>query len=373
MRPVRAAQRVLRARERARPTAVTIYDVAERARVSAATVSRVLNDRQTVDPKLARRVRAAVKDLGYRRNAVAGNLRLRKTSLLAVVISDIANPFFTALVRGVEDVAQETSYSVVLCNSDEDAAKEAEYLDDAVSLRMAGVILSPTRGGTGPEALVANGIPVVTIDREIPGMAADAVVVDNRGGAQAAVRHLIENGYERIACISGPGSVFTAVERRLGYEQALRAAGYALDRDLVRSVDFREAGGFAAMTELLGLRRPPDAVFVANNLMTLGALRAIMRLGLKVPRDVGVVGFDEVPWAELIQPRLTTVAQPAVEVGREAARMLLARIASPEAETRRRVLPTNLVVRDSSVPRRRGPNNPRRSPLRTPGSVALGR
>ena len=329
--------------------AVTIYDIGRKAGVSASTVSRVLNNRPTVDEKLAEAVRAAARELGYRRNAVAGNLRLSKTSLWAVIISDVANPFFTSVVRGIEDVAQETSYSVVLCNSDEDPGKEADYVEAVLAQRMAGVIISPSPGGgVGLNALAASGIPVVTIDREVPGSPTDAVVVDNRAGGQRAVAHLIENGYRRIACITGPANVSTATERLEGYQGALRAADLPLDPDLVKHADFREGGGHTAMTALLDAAHAPDAVFVANNLMTMGALRAIAERGRHVP-PIGVVGFDDLPWADLLDPRLTTVAQPTLAVGRTAARLLLDRIATRDLPSRKIVLPTTLVVRDSSL------------------------
>lgn len=182
----------------------TIYDVARRARVSPATVSRVLNGRASVDPELAARVRQATQELEYRPNAVARSLRRSRTSLWAAIISDIGNPFFTSMVRGVEDVAQEAGFSVVLCNGDENPEKEASYVAAALAERMAGVIISPSGRPTLINRLVEAGIPVVVIDRQPRGIAVDTVLVDNTHGAELATTHLIDNGYRRVACITGP-------------------------------------------------------------------------------------------------------------------------------------------------------------------------
>jgi LacI family transcriptional regulator len=286
--------------------------------------------------------------MDYRRNAVAGNLRLSQTSLWAVIISDVANPFFTAVVRGVEDVAQEVGYRVVLCNSDEDPAKEAEYLRVAEAELMAGIIIAPARSRSlrsGP--LARLDIPIVTIDRELSGMAADSVTVDNREGSRTAVRHLLDEGYRRIACITGPARVSTATKRLEGYRLAMR--GQELDLSLIKRADFREVGGYEAMRQLLMHRPYPDGVFVANNLMTIGALRAIKECGLRVPSDIAVVGFDDTTWAELVEPPLTVVRQPTLELGRSAAELLVERIADPGLTPRRRILQTSLVVRESST------------------------
>lgn len=329
---------------------VTIYDVAREAEVSAATVSRVLNGHATVDPTLAARVQTAVDALGYRPNKLARNLRRSRTSLWAVIISDIGNPFFTSLVRGVEDVAQETGYSVVLCNSDEDADKEANYIAAALAEQMAGVIISPSaRARQGVESLLAGGTPVVAIDRELRGVAVDAVVVDNEHGAEVATSHLIESGYQRIACITGPRKASTARRRLRGYQQALTAAGRDVDESLVRVADFREQGGYDAMVSLLAETPRPDAVFAANNLMTVGALECLVERGVAVPDEVGVMGFDDIPWATLVRPSLSTVGQPTYQLGRTAAQLLADRIADPSRKPSTTVLRTELHIRDTSV------------------------
>ncbi|HEX2419866.1 MAG TPA: LacI family DNA-binding transcriptional regulator [Micromonosporaceae bacterium] len=326
----------------------TIYDVARRAEVSAATVSRVLNGHPSVDPQLAERVRAAVTELDYRPSALARNLRRSRTSLWAVIISDVGNPFFTSLVRGVEDVAQSSAYSVVLCNSDEDPAKEANYVSVALAEQVAGVILSPSGQPAVAARLLDAGTPLVLIDRELRDVRADSVLVDNEHGAVEAVAHLLANGYQRIGCITGPESVSTARRRIRGYQQALADDGSHYDDSLVRYGDFRETGGYQAMAELLDLPEPPDAVFVANNLMAVGALECLRVRGVTVPDQVGVVGFDDLPWPGLVRPALTTVSQPTYELGRVAAQLLSERIEDRDREPTTVVLKTELQVRGTS-------------------------
>jgi LacI family transcriptional regulator len=331
-----------------------MYDVARRAGVSAATVSRVLNGRSTVDPSLAERVTAAMTELGYRRNTMARNLRLRASNLWAIIISDVENPFFTSMVRGVEDVASTAGYSVVLCNSDENPAKEQNYLDAAMAEKMAGVIISPSSARVdGINQLRKGRCPVVVVDRELDGLRVDTVLVDNLEGARSATDHLIEQDFQRIACITGPRWLSTAAQRLTGYTQALKAAGRVVDEQLIRYADFRKRGGHEAMASLLDSGPPPDAVFVANNLMTVGAAECLIQQGRAIPGDVALVGFDSIPWADLVFPSLTTVAQPTYEVGRAAAHMLLAGIREPDHEPQKLVLATELQVRASSVlPRR---------------------
>jgi LacI family transcriptional regulator len=328
---------------------VTIKDVAATARVSVATVSRVLNGSDTVDAELAARVHEAVDRLSYRRSGLARSLRSQRARVVGLIISDIRNPFFTDVVRGIEDRVGAEGYSLVLCNSDEELQKEADYLDLFVEERMAGAIISPASSReTRLDALTARGTPVVVIDREAAREAVDTVLVDNVRGGEIATRHLAENGYRRIACITGPPRTSTGSERLAGWQHAAQEAGLPVDESLIRRADFKEAGGFEAAADLLAGPDRPDAFFVGNNLMTVGALAALREAGLEVPGDVGVVGFDDMPWAQLLQPALTTVAQPTYELGREAAALLEGRIGGNDAPPERIVLEPTLQVRDSA-------------------------
>lgn len=329
----------------------TIYDVARRAEVSPATVSRVVNGHASVDPALAARVRRAMRELDYRPNAVARNLRRSQTSLWAAIVSDIGNPFFTSLVRGIEDVAQCAGFSVVLCNTDEDPAKEGRYVSAALSEQIAGVIISPSGRASHVNRLVDARVPVVVIDRQLRDVPVDTVLVDNEHGAELATAHLIENGYRRIACVTGPRRISTAVHRLRGYRRALSLAGLRPTGELVRFADFRSPGGYQAMDSLLAAGPTPDAVFGANNLMTVGLMQRLLEERIEVPDRMGVVGFDDVPWASLVRPSLTTVAQPTYELGRTAAELLTERIAAPGRRPSTVTLPTQLHIRESSTRR----------------------
>lgn len=328
----------------------TIHDVAIRAGVSAATVSRVLNDNGAVSEDLARRVRAAIEELDYRPNGVARNLRRRASSVWGLIISDIGNPFFTALVRGVEDAAHEAGYSLVLCNSDDELGKEQRYVQIALAEQMAGVIVTPSsEADTDLTPLIRRGVPVVAVDRRLHRHDVDTVVGDNVRGARLATEHLLASGARRIACITGPVQTTTAQERLQGYSQALAAAGLDVDRTLVREENFREDGGYHGAESLLGLPVRPDALFVANNLMTVGAIEALTDAGVDVPGDLLVVGFDDIPWARLTRPQLTTIAQPTYEMGQYAGRMLAERLAGSTERVRTVVLSPTLQVRESSI------------------------
>jgi LacI family transcriptional regulator len=326
----------------------TIYDVARRAEVSPATVSRVVNGRANVDAGLAERVRRAMSDLDYRPNEVARNLRRSRTSFWAVIISDIGNPFFTAMFRGVQDVAQPAGFSVLLCNTDNDPVREEQYVNATMAEQIAGVIISPTAASPHVQRLVDARVPVVVIDRRLTDTLVDTVLVDNDHGAELATGHLIDSGYRRIACITGPADLYTAERRLEGYRRALEKAGRPYDESLVRYADFRQDGGRTAMASLLAAQDRPDAVFVTNNMMTMGAMECVLDQELSVPTDIGVVGFDDVPWT-LIRPALSTVVQPTYELGRAAANMLTARMAEPGREPSVLTLPTRLAVRQSST------------------------
>lgn len=330
---------------------ITIIDVARAAGVSTATVSRVLNNHPQVDPRLATAVRKAAKDLGYRPSRVARSLRTRQSQVWALLISDIRNPFFTDMVRGIEDVAYAAGYSIILCNAEEDPAKEASYLELAVAENVSGVILTPTTASTDLTPLAEFGIPAVLADRTVSGQNVDSVMIDNASGAKQAVDHLIAGGYERIACITGPLDKTTGAARYAGYRQALQARGRPFDESLVRIANFREIGGRTAMQHLLARAEAPDAVFVANNLMTIGALHAIAEAGLEIPRQLAVIGFDDMSWATLLRPPLTTVAQPTYDLGVETGRLLRNRLEGYAGAARTVTLSPSLRIRESSQPK----------------------
>lgn len=327
----------------------TISDVARQAGVSTATVSRVLNGRPDVNETLAAQVRAAVRETGYVPSRVARRLRTQRSTVWSVIISDIRNPFFTELIPGVEEVAFGAGTSVILCHAGDDLAREATYLELAAAELVSGVIISPASATeTNLQPLLSRGIPVVTVDRRLHNVALDHVLVDNVAGAAQATEHLIATGCKRLACISGPLDTTTGAERYAGYQRALLAAGRRAQAGNVQECDFHEEGGRTAAQRLLAHKDRPDGLFVCNNLMTLGALRAVEDAGLRVPDDVAVVGFDDPPWSAILKPSLTAIAQPNYDIGQEAARLLLSRINGYTGAAREVVLAPALRVRDST-------------------------
>ncbi len=330
----------------------SIKEVAEAAGVSTATVSRVLANSPHVRPALRERVLQAIKELEYRPNLIARSLRAQQTNTIGLIVSDIRNPFFTAISRAVEDTAYEQGFSIILCNTDEDPRKEAIYLNVMRDANVAGVILSPT-GPTaaGLSELDAN-FALVVVDRSIPDADVDMVLLDNIDSAFRLTKHLLDNGYQRIAAICGERST-TGRERCLGYEQALRAAGLQPVADLIRFVPPHIEAGYTAALKLLDAPRMPDALLTTNSLLAAGALEAIHERGLRIPADVALVTFDETTWASLVQPPITLIAQPTYEIGKTATELLLQRVADGERPTRRVILKGRLLVRGSSAPRMR--------------------
>jgi LacI family transcriptional regulator len=301
-----------------------------------------------VSAELRERVLAAARDLHYEPNAVARSLKIKRSNAIGLIISDIANPFFTAVVRGVEDVANEQGYTLILGNTDEDPVKEEAYLRALAARRVDGLILAPA--GEPHEyldRLVRNSFPIVFLDREVPGLAIPAVLLDSVHSARVAVRHLIRLGHTRIGMVAGRDRISSTIERVRGYREALAEAGIAFDPDLLVSGGSRTEAARDATDRLLDVQPRPTALFVGNNLMTIGAVAAVRARGLDIPGDVAVVGFDDFSWADVFRPRLTTVAQPTYELGRTAAEVLVRRLAGDLEGPMRVVLRGELVIRES--------------------------
>lgn len=330
-----------------------IQDVAKLAGVSISTVSRVFNGTARVNPEISARVQAAAKQLRYQPNKAAQSLRAKKSTILGLLITDIQNPFFTTLIRGIEDVAHSNGYSVILCNSDEDPQKERQYIEVLCAERVAGAIIVPTRETPpGLDLFKERDITIVAVDRRIRDRNIDVVLVDNIRGAYEATTHLIENGYHRIGIITGPRTTTTGKERLEGYRRALQDAGIPHDSVLECYGSFKEESGTQCVHELLNRDSTVDALFVTNNLMTLGALEALHQRHLRIPDDIAIVSFDEMPWAALSSISLTTVTQPVYELGSTAALRLFQRLHNPTAITRQEIILTpTLRIRGSSRPR----------------------
>lgn len=325
----------------------TIYDVAILAEVSPATVSRVLNG-IAVSPEKAERVLAAAEKLSFTPSRTARSLRMRHSEVIALVIPDIENPFFTSIARGVEDVAQAAGFSVVLCNTDEGAEKEAGYLRIAVSENMAGVILATAGGHTDLGPLLAHGRPVVAVDRQPLGYDIDCVLLDSVAGGRDATRALYEQGFSRVACITGPSTGETAQRRVQGWREVVLENGGDPD-GLVKYADFRVAGGRAAMTELLALESPPDAVFAANNLMGVGVLQILAERGF-TPPHTAVAVFGDLPFLLQAPAGVTVIPLPARGLGEKAASLLLERLQGDKQPARTLILSNKFDPGGTSAP-----------------------
>jgi LacI family transcriptional regulator len=327
----------------------TIREVAQAAGVSVATVSRVVSgSSHHVRPDTRGRVQAAVARLRYEPNLVARGLKKRVTNTVGLIVPDISNPFYPAIARGIEDVASRAGRSVLLCNTYEDLAKERAYLSLLDKRMVDGLIFATVEANTAHlRMLRRRGVPVVLIARAPAGVSIDAVLIDNRRGGRDATEHLLHLGHERIAFIGGPAGLTVAAERCAGYEDALTAAGFTPDPALVRTGNFRADGGAGAVAALLDGGVAFTAIVAANDLTAIGAMEELRRRGYGVPREVAIVGFDDITFASLVEPRLTTIAQPKYRMGCLAMERLLELLGHGDPRPRRTVLEPELVVRDS--------------------------
>ena len=331
---------------------VTIKDIADRANVSTATVSRALYNTGYIKEETRKRIIEIAEEIGYEKYREIEKTKV-KSNLAGVIVSDITNPFFTQIVRGIEDVLSPTGYSLLLCNADENVEKEKNYLKVLQNKKVDGVILAPAGGDDRYIREVINrGIPLVLIDRLIDDLDVDGVIIDNVSGAYEGVSHLVSEGYRRIGIITGPLGIMTARERFDGYKKALLAAGIEIDENLVEDGRYTQEGGYRAAKRLIE-KANPDAIFIANNVMTTGALLALREMKIKIPEEIGIVGFDDLEWASLIDPPLTTISQPIYTIGSTAAQLLIRRL-NRSAKIRKEVvvLKPRLIVRESS--RKRG-------------------
>lgn len=330
----------------------TIKDVARRAGVSTMTVSRVINNSGYASQEARERVARAIAELDYLPNALARSLRHRQTKTVALVLADIGNPFFIAVARGAEQVASAHGFSLLFCNTGESRDAEDAHLSVLLQKRVDGVLLVPTGDDDpGVARLGARGVPTVLIDRRVGGAPADLVRGDSERGAYELVRHLIGLGHARIALITGPLGLSTAADRAAGYARALREAGLPVSEALICADDFSLEGGRRSTRRLLALDPRPTAIFGGNTLIAFGAFQALRAAGLRVPEDVSLVTFDDLPEAWLMSPFLTTANQPADEIGRRAAELLFERLGGRGGPAPREVvLPAELVVRRSSAP-----------------------
>ncbi|MEX2410049.1 MAG: LacI family DNA-binding transcriptional regulator [Candidatus Paceibacterota bacterium] len=331
---------------------MSIKKIAKEAGVSTATVSRVLNGSDKVREKTAKRVMKVVDEMNYRIDSVARRMKVKSSDSLVIglIITDIGNPFFSMVAKGVEDVAYKNKHILMICNTNESPKKEKFFLNSLLSEKVSGVIIVPTIGNGNQdffENLVSDGFPMVTVDRRIKNLNVDSVSINNENGGYQATQRLIINGHKRIGIICGIKGLSNTEERLNGYRKALKDANLPMSDDLITYGNYVETGGREAIDKLLSLDNPPTAVFSTNNLMTLGCIKELYKRKISIPDEMALVGFDDSTWAEALIPPLTTVKQPGYELGVNAAELLIKRLNNRDASKLNIVLNTELVVRES--------------------------
>lgn len=327
----------------------TIYDVAREAGVSIATVSKVINDTGRISDKTRAKVLQIMERLDYQPSVVASALTGKSTYTIGLLIPDLANPFFAEVARSVEDRGHELGFNLVMCSTDNNPDKEAQYISLLKQKRVDGIIVAT---GTSNEALlrdlVKQKIPLALIARDMPALAVDSVLVDDFIGGYLATSHLTSLGHRRIAIIVEDLSLMSSKERLRGYRHALEEERLPYDESLVLVSDFTVEGGKRCTRQLLQMAEPPTAVFACNDLLAIGAVQAARELGLKLPDDLSVVGFDNTILATIIDPPLTTVAQPIQDMGRQVMDLLVQEVKGQKKLKQRIVLLPQLVVRKST-------------------------
>jgi LacI family transcriptional regulator len=328
---------------------VTLKDVAAAANVSRATAARALNSYGYVGGETARRVREAAERLGYQTNLVAQALRSGQLPIVGFVPGDIQNPFFARIARDLEAELRKHRYNVLIASSEEDVDQEKELLESLRSLSIRGFIVAPasTTNSRHIAQLAREGAPVVLIDRVAKGVRGDSVIVDNEGGAREAVDYLVGTGHRRIGLLRDDSQIFTAQERLAGYQNSLQSHGIPLDDSLVGVSRSTVEHAIEATIRLFSRRNRPTALFTVDSLMTQGALLGLRSMGLSIPHDVSLIGFDDFDLATFTDPQITVVAQPISDIGPLAAQMLLERLAGKESKPRHVRFPTRLITRGS--------------------------
>lgn len=328
----------------------TINDVARLAGVSTTTVSHIINGTRYVSDELKTRVDKAITELGYRPNSMARGLRRGESKTIGLIVPDNSNPFFAEILRTIENFGYSNGYSVILCNSDSDVKKEISYTELLYAKQVDGIVFITTNNSVEHlQRLTNNGIPFVIIDRDLHLADTDVILVDNFTGGYEATQYLISLGHRCIACIAGPSLLTPSADRVGGYKKALQEAGIEVTPEFIVTGDFQFEGGENGMKQLLSLKKRPTAVFACNDLMALGAMRALREAGLAIPQDMSLIGFDDIALTSVVSPSLTTIAQPIQEIARLSLQLLIDRIHEKMTvnSPKKIVLPTTLVIRES--------------------------
>ena len=330
---------------------VTIEDVAEEADVSITTVSAVINDTRYVSPELTERVKRAIEKLNYQPDQIGRGLRKGQSNTIGLVVSDITNPFFPRVARGVEDSARENHYNVILCNTDEDPVEEKHYISLLRSQRVDGLIIAPTGEGTDNiEPLMETSTPIVLIDRSIEDSDIPAITSDNHRGTYGAIEYLIDKGHSKIGFVGGLRGVQSTDARHRGYKDALGDNDIEIDNELVVMDNSKIKDSYRAMEKLMAGDTDITAIFAANNLIMIGVLQYLKDNSIPYPEEISLICFDDPEWGSAVEPGITAVSQAPYEIGYEAGSKLFGRINNPESaqsEDEHLILPTKLKLRQS--------------------------
>jgi len=327
----------------------TIQDVAKTAGVSVATVSRVLNNNGPVSQSARDCVLRAIKELDYQPNLLGRNLRRTETKMLLVLLPNIANPFYSRIVKGIEDVGRKNGYNILLCNTDSDRGREMAYLDLLKNRLADGVIFMAPELESGELSEIGARFPVVQCCEYKEGARVSHVSIDNFSAAYMAVRHLIDQGHSKIGLISCKNGFMSTQQREKAYRKALEDAGIGYSAKLVRYGDYGFKSGLRAAKQLLSIEEKPTAIFAISDVMAIGAIRAVKEQGLKVPDDVAVMGFDNIDFASMCDPALTTVSQPKYDLGCVAMELMLRQIKEEIKEPQDVFLEHELIMRESTI------------------------
>lgn len=327
----------------------TIREVAKRAKVAPITVSRVVNKSGYVSEKTRQRVEAAIEELNYIPNTISQSLRYQKTNMITLLVTDITNPFWTGVTRGVEDVCNDHGFQVVLCNTDEKFSKLEGYINLMLEKQSDGFVLAPTDSSKElVQSILNKHVPIVLVDRVLEGVEASIVLNDNEEGAYQLATHLIELGHQRIAVLAASEEISTNVQRLAGYRRALRDADLSINENLIIYGDFTVESGYEMAKTIMCQPEPPTAIFAVNNFIAIGAMMALQEAHLKVPDDISIVCFGEIPYALPETAKMTTANQFPYQLGVKAAEVLLELIEDENAHHKEVVVPIEISIRDSS-------------------------
>ena len=329
----------------------TIHDIARELNISASTVSRALNENPRISLKTKEKIKAVADKLGYRPNSLASNLRNKKSNTIGIVVPLINRHFFSSVISGVEDIAFKAGYNVVISQSNDLLSKEINIVRSMFSNRIDGLIISIAMQTDSFEHLKIfkkKNIPLVFFDRVVPEIETDKIVVDDFAGGLRVTQHLIDRGYHRIAHLAGTQNLITYLDRKNGYVEALRKNGIPYDETLLIINTLTSDEGVSAVEQLMNLANPPDAIFCGNDTTALSSMIYLRDKGIRIPQDIGIVGFSNEPFSKVVSPSITTIVQPGFEMGQKAAELLIRQIETKERTYQTYVLPTELIIRESS-------------------------